>query len=299
MIMLDKSKVSLGIAQIAWTNDDMPDLGAENTFEQCVSEIALAGFAGSEVGCKYPADPAVLKKALDLRGLRICNCWFSSLLLAKPYRETEAEFIRRTDFLRYMGARVIGLSEQSYSTQCLNVPIFENRHIMNDEEWKLLCEGLNKLGEIAADKGMTLTFHHHIGTVVQTAEEIDRLMENTGPVSLLFDSGHLAYFGEDYLAVLEKYCARGRVGHVHLKDMRSAVVDRVKKERMSFLAGVRAGAFTVPGDGAIDFIPIFHILERHNYKGWMVVEAEQDPAAANPLEYALKARAYIRSAAGI
>ena len=163
--MLDKKKVKLGIAPIGWTNDDMPDLGKENTFQQCVSEMALAGFTGSEVGGKYPTDVETLKKALDLRGIQICNCWFSSFLISRPYEETEKEFIKQTDFLKAMGAKVIGVSEQSYSIQGKDQPIFEGKYVMNDEEWKLLTDGLNKLGQIAKDKGMMLTFHHHMGTV--------------------------------------------------------------------------------------------------------------------------------------
>ena len=156
--MLDKSKVRLGIAPIAWTNDDMPDLGKENTFEQCVSEMALAGFTGSEVGGKYPADTEVLKRALNLRGIQICNQWFSSFLISRPYEETEKEFIKATDFLKEMGAKVIGVSEQSYSIQGkMEQPVWEGKYVMDDREWKLLAEGLNKLGKIAKDKGMTLT----------------------------------------------------------------------------------------------------------------------------------------------
>ena len=298
--MLDKNKVSLGIAPIAWTNDDMPDLGKENTFEQCVSEMALAGFTGSEVGGKYPADTAVLKKALDLRGIRICNQWFSSFLISKPYEDTEKEFIKATDFLREMGAKVIGVSEQSYSIQGkMEQPVWEGKYIMDDQEWKLLAEGLNQLGKIAKDKGMTLTFHHHMGTVVQTEEEIDRFMEMVDPelVFLLFDSGHLSFAGIDPEKVLKKYV--NRVKHVHLKDIRREMVEKSRNERWSFLKGVREGVFTVPGDGDVDFAPIFRILEEAGYEGWVVVEAEQDPAKANPLEYAKKARAYIADKTGL
>lgn len=298
--MLDKNKVSLGIAPIAWTNDDMLDLGKENTFEQCVSEMALAGFTGSEVGGKYPADTAVLKKALDLRGIRICNQWFSSFLISKPYEDTEKEFIKATDFLREMGAKVIGVSEQSYSIQGkMEQPVWEGKYIMDDQEWKLLAEGLNKLGKIAKDKGMTLTFHHHMGTVVQTEEEIDRFMEMVDPelVFLLFDSGHLSFAGIDPEKVLKKYV--NRVKHVHLKDIRREMVEKSRNERWSFLKGVREGVFTVPGDGDVDFAPIFRILEEAGYEGWVVVEAEQDPAKANPLEYAKKARVYIAHKAGL
>lgn len=297
--MLDKNKVKLAIAPIAWTNDDLPDLGGENTFEQCVSEMALAGFTGSEVGNKYPKDPAVLSKALKLRGLTICNQWFSSFLISKPYEEVEAEFIKQLDFLKAVGSSVIGASEQSYGTQGQNVPIFEGRPTMDDAQWKTFTEGMNKLGKVARDRGMTLTFHHHMGTVVQTEAEVDRMLENTDPelVNLLFDTGHFAYCGEDYLSVLNKHI--GRIAHVHLKDIRPEVVKKVKDERLSFLDGVRAGAFTIPGDGCIDFDPVFKKLEEAGYAGWMVVEAEQDPAKANPLEYAIKARDYIRQHAGL
>ena len=297
--MLDKNKVKLGIAPIGWTNDDMPDLGAENTFEQCVSEMALAGFTGCEVGNKYPKDTKVLKKALDLRGMQICNAWFSSFLITKPYEEVEADFIKHATFLKEMGAKVVGISEQSYSIQGTDKPIFEAKYVMNDEEWDVFCKGLNKLGKTAKDMGIALTLHHHMGTVVQTEAEIDRMMENTDPelFSLLFDSGHLAYCGEDYMSVLKKYAKR--IKHVHLKDIRPDVIAKVKAEHLSFLQGVRMGTFTVPGDGAIDFAPIFDVLAETGYEGYVLVEAEQDPAIANPFEYALKARKYIAEKAGL
>ncbi len=297
--MLDKNKVKLGIAPIAWTNDDMPDLGAENTFEQCISEMALAGFTGCEVGNKYPKDTAVLKKALDLRGMQICNAWFSTFLTTKPYEETEKEFIKHITFLKEMGAKVVGVSEQGHSIQGTDLSIFDDKYVMNDEEWDMLCTGLNKLGKVAKDMGITLTFHHHMGTVVQTAAEIDRLMENTDPelFNLLFDSGHLAYCGEDYMYILKKYISR--IKHVHLKDIRPDVIADVKTKGESFLQGVRKGTFTVPGDGVIDFAPIFEVLAENNYEGYVLVEAEQDPAIANPFEYALKARKYIAEKAGL
>lgn len=298
--MLNKDKVSLGIAPIGWTNDDMPDLGSENSFQQCVSEMALAGFKGSEVGNKYPSDVDELNKALKLRGLTICNRWFSSFLITKPYEEVEKEFIEQLKFLKAVGSKVIGVSEQSYSTQgMLDQPIFEGKHIMNDEEWKKLAEGLNKLGQVAKDMGMTLTFHHHMGTVVQTEEEIDKFMEMTDPnlVYLLFDSGHCSFAGIDPVKVLGKYV--NRVRHVHLKDLRSAVAKKGRDEKWSFLKNVREGVFTVPGDGDVDFEPLFKILEDANYEGWVVVEAEQDPAKANPLEYAMKARKYIAEKTGL
>ena len=299
--MFDKNKVKLGIAPIAWTNDDMPDLGKENTFEQCVSEMALAGFTGSEVGNKYPKDPEVLKKALELRGVEICNQWFSSFLITKPFEEVEKEFRAQLTFLKAMGAKVIGASEQSHSVQGqMDTPVFGPKYEMNDEEWDTFCTGMNKLGKIAKEEyGIALTFHHHLGTVVQSLAEVDRMMENTDPeyVSLLFDTGHFTYCGEDPLEVVKKYVHR--IKHVHLKDIRPEVVEQVKKENMSFLAGVRAGAFTIPGDGCINYDPIFKVLEDAGYEGYMVVEAEQDPAKANPLEYAIRARKFIAEKTGL
>ena len=200
-----------------------------------------------------------------------------------------------------MGAKVIGASEQSYSVQGqLDTPIFGHKYEMNDQEWDTFCTGMNKLGKIAKEEyGIALTFHHHMGTVVQSLAEVDRMMENTDPeyVSLLFDTGHFTYCGEDPLEVVKKYVHR--IKHVHLKDIRPEVVEQVKKENMSFLAGVRAGAFTIPGDGCINYDPIFKVLEDAGYEGYMVVEAEQDPAKANPLEYAIRARKFIAEKTGL
>ncbi len=299
--MFNKEKVKLGIAPIAWTNDDMPDLGKENTFEQCVSEMALAGFTGSEVGNKYPRDTEALKKALRLRGMEICNQWFSCFLLTKPLEEVEQEFRNQLSYLKTMGAKIIGVSEQSHSVQgMVDTPIFGHKYVMNDKEWEVFCKGLNRLGKIAKEEyGISLTFHHHMGTVVQDEAEVDRMMENTDSeyVSLLFDTGHFAYCGVSPLKMVKKYT--GRIKHVHLKDIRKEVVEKVKAEKLSFLDGVRLGTFTVPGDGCIDFDPIFKVLEVSGYEGYMLVEAEQDPAKANPLEYAIKARKYIAEKTGL
>ena len=299
--MFDKNNVKLGIAPIGWTNDDMPDLGGEITFEQCISEMALAGFTGCEVGNKYPKDTKILKRALEIRGLEICNQWFSGFLLTKPFEEVEKEFRAQLTYLKEMGAKIIGYSEQSYSVQGeIDTPVLFEKYIMNDKEWDMLCQGLNKLGKIAKDEyGICLTFHHHMGTVVQTADEVERMLQNTDPnyLSLLYDTGHFAYCEVDPLEMIKKY--HNRIKHVHLKDIRKNIVKRVRDEKLSFLDGVRLGSFTVPGDGDIDFEPIFRVLEETEYKGYMLVEAEQDPAIANPFEYAIKARNFIREKTGL
>lgn len=292
--------VKLGIAPIAWTNDDMPDLGKENTFEQCVSEMALAGFTGCEVGGKYPRDTKVLKKDLSLRGISIASAWFSSFLTSKPLQETVDAFIEHRDFMHEMGAKVIVVSEQGNSIQGqLTTPVFAGKPYYTEEQWKIVADGLNKLGELAQEKGMKVVYHHHMGTGVQTEAEIDRLMEMTNPnlVYLLYDTGHLVCSGEDYVGILKKHI--NRIKHVHLKDVRAEIVAKVKAENISFLDGVRMGMFTVPGDGNIDYTPVFDLLAGSSYEGWYIVEAEQDPAKANPLEYAQKARKFIKEKTGL
>ncbi|MBQ2546659.1 MAG: myo-inosose-2 dehydratase [Clostridia bacterium] len=298
--MLDPKKVKLAIAPIGWTNDDMPDLGGENTFEQCVSEMALAGFKGSEIGNKYPKDTAVLKHKLDVRGLTICNAWFSTLFTSEPYEVTVKNFIAHRDRLHALGAKVIGASEQGDSIQGKDVSIFgASKPRWTDAQWDLIARGYNELGALAKEVGMTLTMHHHMGTGVQTAEEIDRFMDAVDPekVFLLFDSGHLTFAGIDPLPILKKYI--GRIRHIHLKDVRLPIRERAMREGWSFLTAVRQGVFTVPGDGDVDFGPIFDVIEESGYEGWVVVEAEQDPAVANPFEYAQMARAYIREKTGL
>ena len=234
------TNIKLGICPIGWTNDDMPDLGKENTFQQCVSEMALAGFTGCEMGGKFPKDVDVLKKALALRGLSVASAWFSSFLTTKPYEETAEAFKAHRDFLHAMGAKVVVVSEQGNSIQGqLSTPLFANKPHNTDEEWKLVSEGLNKLGALAAEKDMKLVYHHHMGTGVQTEAEIDKLMEMTDPnlVFLLYDTGHLVCSGEDYIGILKKYI--NRIKHVHLKDVRKELVEKVNvelKRQMAYLS---------------------------------------------------------------
>ena len=295
--------INLGVAPINWTNDDMPELGGENTFEQCISEMALAGFTGCEVGNKFPRDTDVLKKALDLRGLQICNQWNSYELTTKSLEENIKNFTGLLDFLETMGAKVIGGGEVGNSCQGqMTVPVFEGKGMLNtDEEWKSFTTGLNELGKIARARGMKLAFHHHMGTCIQTIAETDRLMAETDPenVFLNYDCGHFYFAGEDPVEALKKYI--GRTAHIHLKDIRPNVLQRVHDEKLSFLTAVKQGVFTVPGDkeGCIDFPSLFEVIKESNYQGWIVLEAEQDPAVANPLEYAIIARKFFKGLTNI
>ena len=299
---MDKDNVFFGIAPINWSNDDLPDLGGEIPFEQCISEMALAGYAGCEVGNKYPVDqPAKLRKMLEIRGLRICNQWFSMFLTSQSLRENIQQLHRQAAFLREMGARVIGASEQTGSIQGRDVPVFgAQRPRLNAAAWKQLCQGSNELGKIAREEyGIRFCFHYHLGTCVENQEEFARYLDATHPdyVSALFDSGHACAAQADVLALLQN--AQSRLGHVHLKDVRPAVLRQTREQGLSFLEAVRRGLFTVPGDaGNIDFKTIFAVLQNAEYRGWIVVEAEQDPALANPFEYAKQGREYIRQLCG-
>lgn len=300
--MLDAKKIRLGIAPIAWCNDDMPELGGETTFEQIIKEMAEAGFQGSEVGNKYPKDPAVLKKALAPYKLEIASQWFSSFFTTKDQKETVEAFKKHMAFLKALGCKVIVISEQGNSIQGqMDTPLFDKKPVIDEAGWGKLAKGLEAIGALAVKEGMKIVYHHHMGTVVQTAAEVDKLMAKTDPklVWLLLDTGHMYYSdgGSSPLEVLKKHSKR--IAHVHLKDIRDPVKKKVIDKKMSFLQSVKEGAFTVPGDGAIDFKPIFAELEKAQYAGWFVVEAEQDPKKANPLEYAKKARAYIKKTAGL
>ncbi|RMG17037.1 MAG: myo-inosose-2 dehydratase [Bacteroidetes bacterium] len=295
------SHIQLGIAPIGWTNDDLPELGGQIPFEQCISEMALAGYTGCEVGNKFPRDPQVLKHFLELRGLRVCNQWFSYELTTRPIKENLQRFERQLDFLQAVGATIIGGGETGNSCQGKPLPLFEHKGMLDSASaWNTFCQGLNALGEVAAARGFKLAFHHHLGSCIQSLEETLRMLDQTDEryVWLNYDCGHFFAAGEDPVEALRQVI--GRTAHVHLKDVRQPVLKRIHQQRLSFLQGVKAGLFTVPGDpeGCIDFPAIFDLLRQASYQGWIVVEAEQDPAKANPFEYALMARNYIRELTG-
>jgi inosose dehydratase len=298
-VQIDRSKVKLGVTPTLWWNDDFPTIDIGVTFEQCVSEMALAGFEGCSVGHKYPKDPAVLRAALELRSLRISEPWTSTYFTAHDMEEaTLATFASSLEFIKAMGGTDMVVAEFGGAVHPLSMAVFANRPVFDDQQWKALCAGMNKIGGIAKSEGMRLCYHHHMGTGVMTRPDTDRLMEGTDPdlVHLCLDTGHIAFAGDDPLDLTKAYATR--IGHVHLKDVRREVVAEVRDQHLSFQDAIEAGVFTVPGDGAIDFIPILQTLADNGFEGWLVVEAEQDPAKALPLEYAFKARKYLREILG-
>jgi len=298
--MFDRTKVFLGITPTGWTNDDLPLLGDHTPFEQVISEMALAGFEGCSVGHNFPRDPAILKPALELRGLRVSEPWASTYFTVNEMaQQTEANFREQLAFIKAMGGTDLVVAELGHAVHQQPVALFPNKPVFTDEQWERLAAGLNSLGRIAVDEGMQLCYHHHLGTGVQFRHEIDRLMASTDPdlVNLLLDTGHLFAAGDDPLDLARTYASR--IKHVHLKDIRVDILEESKRLGRSFLESMEAGFFTVPGDGAIDFRPIFQALADSGYQGWLIVEAEQDPAKANPLLYAKKARAYLHEVAGL
>lgn len=298
--MFEREKVWIGITPTGWTNDDLPTLGDEIPFEQCVSEMALAGYEGCSVGHKFPTDPAELREALELRGLRVSEPWASAFFTVKEMEgKTLDTFRRQMAFIKEMGGTDIGLAELGHAVHQQPIALKANKPVFDDEQWKAMIEGLNQLGDIAHDEGMRLCYHHHMGTGVQTREEVDRLMSETDPsrVHLLLDTGHIYWSGDDPLALAQAHA--DRIKHVHLKDIRRPVMEESDRVGRTFLDAVKAGVFTVPGDGDIDFEPILRSLADTGFEGWLIVEAEQDAARAHPLTYARKGREYLREVTGL
>ena len=246
--MLDPKKVRVGIAPIAWTEDDMPEMGAENSFLQTISEIALTGYVGTEIGCQFPRDPAILNKELGRRDLSVITAWISTYLNEQPLWWNERAFVDHMNFLKACGTNIINTSDQSFSIQHQwNTPLSQKK-VLNDDEFETLAKGLDHLGKIAYDSGMQIVYHHHMTTTVQKTNEIDHLMQLTDPkyVSLIYDTGHLTFSGEDPIEILKKH--HDRIKHVHLKNVRKAAMEKCYAENKSFLRSIPEGVFTVPGD---------------------------------------------------
>ncbi len=298
--MLDSRKVWVGITPTGWSNDDDPSIGADISFGQCVTEMALAGFAGCSVGHKFPKDHDILERELSERGLRVSEPWSSTYFTANGMHDRTIESFKTSmAFIKRMGGTSVVVAELGHAVHQHPVPPIANKPHFDAAQWAALTAGLNDLGRIAAEADMSLCYHHHMGTGVMTRAEVDRLMAETDAdvVHLLLDTGHLFWAGDDPLAMARAYASRIR--HVHLKDIRRDVMERCNATNRTFLESVVEGVFTVPGDGCIDFAPIFQALADADYAGWLMVEAEQDPAKANPLKYARMARSFIRETAGV
>ena len=280
-------KARLGIAPIAWSNDDLPELGGETTLETCLRESRAAGFSGVETGGKFPKTAAELGPVLKAHDLSLASGWYSGTVLDAP-DDLGAEMAKaapQLELFKALGAACLCYGETAGTIQNQRGAPLNTRRRLSEDQIKTYGRRLTRFAEHCADQGVPLGFHHHMATAIETEEDVDLLMKHTGEaVGLLYDAGHMAFAGGDVLRVIEKHGKR--IVHVHTKDVRGAVIDRLDRSKSSFLDAVLEGAFTVPGDGTIDFGPVIRRLADVGYEGWFVVEAEQDPAKAPPAEYA-------------
>jgi inosose dehydratase len=277
--------IRLAINPLTWTNDDMPELGAETPLETCLAEARQAGFAGVELGNKFPREAAALGPILARHGLALASGWYGSRLLE---RDVDAEMEAagpHLALLSAMGCTACVFAEVSRAVHGDRAAPLSRRPVLSDADWAVLAPRMSEMARRMAARGLRLAYHHHLGTVVETAAEIDRLMASTGPdFALLLDTGHLTAAGGDPVAMARRHA--GRIAHVHCKDVRGNVLARAKAADLPFLEAVLEGMFTVPGDGMVDFAAVLAALAEGRYQGWLVVEAEQDPAKAHPLTYA-------------
>jgi len=288
--------VRIGINPLTWTNDDMPELGGATPLDTCLTEAKLAGYDGMELGNKFPRSEGALRPVMARHGLAVVSGWYSARLLERDAAAEIAAVQDHLKLLKAMGSTTMVFAEVTRAVHGERTTPLSRRPRMGEAEWATFVARIAEVGRYLADQGIRLAYHHHMGTVVETQAEIDRLMEATGPeVGLLLDTGHLTYAGGDPLASARKHAAR--ILHVHCKDIRKDVLARAKAEDWPFLAAVLAGVFTVPGDGMIDYPAVLAVLARQGYEGWLVVEAEQDPAKAHPLTYARMGHDYLRKTA--
>ncbi|MEO6607502.1 MAG: myo-inosose-2 dehydratase [Aestuariivirga sp.] len=278
-------KVRIGINPITWTNDDVPELGGDTPLETCLRETKLAGYAGTELGGKFPRQSAVLKPIMAQYGLDVISGWFDGRCDEKEVAAEMDAITPHLQLLKDMGSKLVVYADTSRGRHGAIWGPISQRPKLSADEWPVYGKKLTALAEKMADFGVRMAFHHHMGTIVETDEEVGLMMKHTGQaVGLLYDTGHSSFSGGDPLALIKKHVKR--VVHVHCKDPRKAILEKARAEDMSFMGAVMEGIFTVPGDGSIDYAPILSVLAQNNYSGWLVVEAEQDPKKANPLTYA-------------
>ena len=295
----------VGINPISWSNDDFQELGGSTSLERCLSEMHSAGYEGAELGHKFPRTASALNAVLASHGLRLASGWHSTYFAERSLASELASARGHLELLRACGATVFIAAECShriYNKADAPLGWTDDRPRLDDDGWTRLAKGLSDLCAECAGAGLKVAYHHHMGTVIQTGAELDRLMEAVPTLSLVLDPGHLAFAGVDPIDATLRYC--GRVAHVHLKNVRPAVVERARAEKWSFRRAVVEGVFTIPGDGhpgdgSVDFPQIFACLAARDYRGWLIVEAEEDPAKAEPFAKAKRARKYVKSHAGV
>ncbi len=284
--------VKLGIAPIAWSNDDMPELGGDTSLETCLSEARQAGFTGIESGGKFPKKSEELIPILNKHDIKLCSGWYGANLLKRSVKEEMENIREQLNLFKDCKAPCIVFAEVTDSIQGNEKKPLSKRPKLKKDDWITYCKKINEIGKRLEDEHMPLAYHHHMGTVIQSQEDTARLMQETNDsVKLTIDTGHMLFAGGDYLKIIKDF--KEKIAHVHCKDMRKNILEKSLSQDLSFRHAFLEGAFTVPGDGCIDYKPILDELKRNNYNSWLVVEAEQDPKKANPFEYAKKGYTYL------
>ncbi|WP_176086712.1 myo-inosose-2 dehydratase [Martelella sp. HB161492] len=295
--------ILFGTNPIAWSNDDDQSLGADTPLETCLAEAAEIGFDGIEKGHKFPTEPAALKRVLEAYGLRFVSGWHSLNLLTRSVEAERAAIRPHLELLNALGSKVAIVCETSNAIHGNDAVGLNDRPHLGACQWPDFARRLEEIAEYCDTFGIALVYHHHMGTIVQSAADIDRLMAVAGPkTQLLLDTGHATFAGADPAELANRYM--DRIGHIHAKNIRAEIMEQVRSDNLSFLEGVRRGVFTVPGDpdGMVDFASVLSIAARHGYAGWLVIEAEQDPAVRNPFAYqsmGLKALKALAAKAGL
>ena len=278
-------KIKLGIAPIAWSNDDMPELGGDTPIETCLFEAKSVGYSGIELGGKFPRNPGTVKYLINKFNLYLPGGWYGSKLKEKSIEEEWQAMQSQIKLLKFVKSSVFIFADVSDSIQGEPAVALSARPKLKDNEWKSYCNKIIEISKKLSDVGLPMSYHPHMGTIIQSEQDVNRLLNNTyDETSLLFDTGHILFSQGDYESILKKYV--GRVNHVHCKDIRKEVLDKSLLNDLSFRDSFLEGVFTVPGDGCINYKPLFKTLYNNKYTKWLVVEAEQDPKKANPLEYA-------------
>jgi inosose dehydratase len=286
--------VKIGINPISWTNDDLPWLGGETPLEVALSEGRSIGYQGFELGNKFPRESTALKRVLARHGLELVSGWYSGELARRSVEEEIAAVRQHLELLAENGAKVMVYGEIADSIQGRPVPLYKRPRFFRDEQWWTYADKLTAFAKHTLVHGVRLAYHNHMGAYIETPSDVDKLMSRVGDeVGLLFDSGHMTFAGGDAATELKKHVAR--VCHVHCKDVRPEVIRMARNRNWSFLEAVINGAFTVPGDGAVDFEALIGLLRARGYRGWLVVEAEQDPVVAPSYAYAEKGYQHLRS----
>ncbi len=286
--------IKIGIAPIAWSNDDMPELGGDTPIETCLDEAKRAGFTGIELGGKFPRNAGITNYLLNKFQLKMPGGWYGSLLRQRSVNDEWAAMQDHLNLLKTINGSIFVFADVSGSIQGDQKRSLSSRPKLEDSEWKNYCDKISEISKRLHNEGIPMSYHEHMGTIIQSEDDVNKFMENTNDKTyLLYDTGHLLFAKADNERVLKNYI--DRINHIHCKDIRKDILTKSLNDDLSFRNSFLQGVFTVPGDGCIDYKPLLKILFENNYSDWVVIEAEQDPAKANPFEYAKIGFRYLSS----